>query len=107
MKKMIFIITYMLIITVSLNTIAESSVKKKHKVDVKCHVELMDGKEIIYFARIKVSEIKKLLNTLPKRRVLTSISKDKKKINKVFECVPLTEKFYSLKANRLFEKQPR
>ncbi len=81
--------------------------KNKHKVDAKCHVELTSDKEIIYFARVKEADIKKLLDTLPKRKVLTSLSKDKKQIQKVFECVLLTAKFSSLKANRLFENQAR
>lgn len=105
--KNIASIIYILFIAASFDNSAEAQVKKTYKVDVKCHVVLTSDKEIIYFARVKEADIKKLLDTLPKRKVLTSLSKDKQQILKVFECVSLTAKFSSLKANRLFKSQAR
>mgnify|MGYP006981760845 FL=1 len=105
--KNIASIIYILFIAASFDNSAEAQVKKTYKVDAKCHVVLTSDKEVIYFARVKEADIKKLLDTLPKRKVLTSLSKDKQQIQKVFECVPLTAKFSSLKANRLFKSQAR
>lgn len=107
MKNKIFIITFILTANYSLSAAAANIVEKKYKVDAKCHVELVGGQQVIYFARVKQSQVNKLVNTLVNRKIPTSIAKEKQKVYRAFECVLLDAKFNSLKANQLFDSQAR
>tara|TARA_R110000787_G_scaffold173773_2_gene286371 strand:+ start:268 stop:612 length:345 start_codon:yes stop_codon:yes gene_type:complete len=107
MNNKILFITLLLL--VSTNVIADAANKegKKYKVDAKCHVEVVGGQQVIYFAYVKEDKINKLADTLVNRKFSTPFFKEKQRVYKVFECVLLDAKFNSAKANQLFDKQPR
>jgi hypothetical protein len=107
MKNKIFIVTLILLMNASFSAAAANSVGTKHKVDAKCHVELVSGEQVIYFATVKESQVNKLVDTLTNRKITTPFAKDKQKVNRAFECVLLNAKFNAVKANQLFDKQPR
>ncbi|TWX66553.1 TapY2 family type IVa secretion system protein [Colwellia sp. C1TZA3] len=107
MKNIIFVVTLLLLINVNCNVAAANIVVKKYKVDVKCHIELVGGKPLIYFASVKESRVNKLVDTLANRKVPTPFSKDRQQVYRAFECVLLKAKFNSVKANQLFDEQPR
>lgn len=102
-----FIVTFIFIANFSLSAAAANIVEKKYKVDVKCHVELVGGQQVIYFARVKQNQVNKLVDTLVNRNIPTSIAKEQQKVYRAFECVLLDAKFNSLKANQLFDSQAR
>ncbi|MBA6391650.1 hypothetical protein H4J38_12815 [Colwellia sp. BRX10-3] len=107
MKNKIFFITLIVLINTSFNASAANKVEKKHKVDAKCHVELADGKQVIYFATVKENRINKLIDTLVNRKIPTPFTSKKQQVKRAFECVLLDAKFNSAQANQLFDKQPR
>ena len=107
MKKIIFVVTLLLSTNAIFNVVAANIVVKKYKADVKCHIELVGGKQLIYFASVKESQVNKLVDTLANRKVPTPFSKERQQVYRAFECVLLKAKFSSVKANRLFDKQPR
>jgi len=77
------------------------------KVDVKCHVALVDGKETIQFWRTKSDGLSKLTKHIVGKKVSIQNSLDKVKIYKAYECVLEGDKFTSLKAQSLDMKTPR
>jgi hypothetical protein len=107
MKNIIFVVTLLLLTHVNFNVVAANLVVKEYKVDVKCHIELVGGKPLIYFARVKESQVNKLVDTLANRKVPTPFSKERQRVYRAFECVLLKAKFNSVKANQLFDAQPR
>ncbi|MFT5635175.1 MAG: hypothetical protein ACI89T_000606 [Cognaticolwellia sp.] len=107
MKNKIVFITLIVLINTSFNAYAANKVEKKYKVDAKCHVELADGKQVIYFAMVKENRINKLVATLENRKIPTPFSAKKQQVKRAFECVLLDAKFNSVQANQLFDKQPR
>jgi hypothetical protein len=107
MKNTVFIVTLILLITTISSKVAANTVVKYHKVDAKCHVELVGGEQMIFFATVKDSQVNKLVDTLINRKVSTPFSKSKQKVYRAFECVLLEARFNSVKANQLFDKQPR
>jgi hypothetical protein len=107
MKNIMFVATLLVLTHASFNVAATNTVVKKYKVDVKCHIELLDGKQLIYFASLKESQVNKLVDTLANRKVPTPFSKERQQVYQAFECVLLKAKFNSVKANQLFDAQPR
>jgi len=107
MKNKIFFISLIVLINTSFSTTAATKAAKNYNVDAKCHVELVNGEEMIYLASIKEGKINKLVDTLPNRKIPTHLSREKQQVLRAFECVLMEEKFISSKANELFDKQPR
>jgi len=86
---------------------AHSASLKSKKVDVKCHVELVGGGETVAFWNISEKRLQGFHNKLRGKKVLTTLSSDKKTIYQAFECVPLKESFTSFKAKNIDEKTAR
>ncbi|ARD45415.1 TapY2 family type IVa secretion system protein [Colwellia sp. PAMC 21821] len=107
MKNKIFFISLIVLFNTSFSTTAATKAAKNYNVDAKCHVELVNGEEMIYFASIKESKINKLVDTLPNRKIPTHFSREKLQVKRAFECVLMDAKFISSKANEFFDKQPR
>ncbi|MFT6918448.1 MAG: hypothetical protein ACJA2G_001066 [Cognaticolwellia sp.] len=107
MKNTVFIVTSILLINTSFSAVSANTMVKYHKVDAKCHVELVGGEQMILFARVKDSQVNKLVDTLVNRKVSTPFSRSKQQVYRAFECVLLEARFNSIKANQLFDKQPR
>lgn len=105
MKKVIFIIATIFLFDFSAT--AANLLDTKQKVNVKCHIEVMGGQQAIYLARIKRQQLKQLPSTLPNRKIYTLTSKEKQQVYKVIECILIQARFSSVKANQLFEEQPR
>jgi len=76
-------------------------------VNAKCHVALVDGKEIIQFWNIKSKDLSKLAKHIAGKKVTKQKSQDKVKIYKAYECVLERDNFTSLKAQSLDKKTPR
>lgn len=100
--KMISILT---LITCSLVTNAKSTDDKK--VDVKCFVELIGGRETISFWNIPTSQVSNLVNSITGRQVSIPHSKQKGTIYKTHECVLLHDDFSGSKAKIVDEKVAR
>ena len=107
MKNTVFIITLILLTNTIFSAVAANTMVKYHKADAKCHVELVGGEQMIFFARVKDSQVNKLVDTLVNQKVPTPFSKSKQQVYRAFECVLLEARFISVKANQLFDKQPR
>ena len=103
----VYLIIILTLISINFDVAAANSLGKSNKVDTKCHVELVDDREMIYFARIKRNQVNTLVYTLPGRQISVPFAREKQRVQQAFECVLLESKFNSRKANDLFEKQPR
>lgn len=103
----VYLIILIILINTSFDVTAATSPSITYKVDVKCYVELVDDIEMIYFARVKNSQINTLVDTLVGKKIPVPFARNKHQVQQAFECVLLESKFNSRKANDLFEKQPR
>jgi len=88
-------------------TVEEKGVTSYKKVNVKCHVALVDGKETIQFWRTKSDGLAKLTKHIVGKKVSVQNSLDKVKIYKAYECVLEGGEFTSLKAQSLDMRTPR
>ena len=70
-------------------------------VELKCHVELFGGLEVIYFVKAKENGGQALVNKLVGKNVTVAGSRKKKKIYQVKECADLHDKFIGAQANKL------
>ncbi|MBL0710204.1 MAG: TapY2 family type IVa secretion system protein [Colwellia sp.] len=75
-------------------------------VEMKCHVELMGGGEVIRFTNTPYTSLKKLTEILLTQKVKLDSSDSPRAIYKVKECVPLKGKFSSSRAQQLFQNTP-
>lgn len=98
---------FIVLLSLSTNAVAANKTIKNKKVDAKCHVELTQGREVIYFATVKEGQVNNLVDIIVNRKIIPPFSKDKQQIYRAFECVLLSAKFNADKANELFDKQPR
>ncbi len=86
---------------------AEDNTKTNKTVDVKCHIELNGGRESIYFATVNENALKNLDKRLINRKIPTVYSKNKQQVNRVYECVKMTDDFSTAQARVLFAKYPK
>jgi len=106
--KRLSVISISLLTTVSFMTAAESVViKQSSKVEMKCHVELMGGHNVVHFTVIKKRKVAKLNQFLVGRKILTDLSKKKKVIYKVKECINSKDSFKSLTARQIEKNMAR
>ena len=71
---------------------------KSSKVEIKCHVELVGGVDIIHFALVQQQQLANIKQALAGQKVTTSQSKQKQAIYKVNECVGLHDSFVTAQA---------
>ncbi|MEY8215431.1 MAG: TapY2 family type IVa secretion system protein [Colwellia sp.] len=76
-------------------------------VEMKCHVELMGGGEVIRFTNMPYTSLKKLTEILLTQKVRLNSTDSPRAIYKVKECVPLKDEFRSSKAQELFQNTPQ
>ncbi|MCI2283145.1 TapY2 family type IVa secretion system protein [Colwellia sp. MSW7] len=100
-------ISILTLITCSLITNAKSTATEDKKVDVKCFVELIGGRETISFWYIPSSQVSNLVNSITGRQVSIPHSKQKETIYKAHECVLLQDDFSGSKAKIVDEKVAR
>ena len=87
------------IILLSLSLIFPSGItlaknyQKAAKIKVKCHVELVGGKDMIHFGIIKNERKAKYAQWLEGKKIATGFSKHKQQVYKVIECTKLADKF--------------
>jgi len=67
--------------------------QKTVKIKIKCHVELIGGKDIIHFGIIKTDRMSKYAQWLLGKKIATGFSKQKQQVYKVIECTKLADKF--------------
>jgi hypothetical protein len=75
------------------SVIFAKNVQASVKTKVKCHVELVGGKDIIHFGVIKTERMPKYGQWLEGKKIATGFSKQKQQVYKVIECVKLADKF--------------
>lgn len=71
-------------------------------IEMKCHVELVGGGEIISFTNVPYSNINALKRVLIGQKAKLTSESTAQNIYKVKECVPLKEKFKASRAQQLF-----
>jgi len=101
-----FIVSMFLLTTYS--QIALSANKQNSaKVAVKCHVLLVDGKQMISLWSIQQNQLKKLKDNIIGKKILPLESIQRVKIYQAYECVLEDDAFESTKARLLDSKTPR
>ncbi len=91
---------------ISAESIAKTA-NKVSKVKVKCHVELVGGKDIIHFGIIKTGRIVNYSKWLVGKKIATGFSKQKQQVYKVKECVKSQDDFVSASSKQLDENTAR
>jgi len=104
---------FSLSLTTEVQANASASKKAQEKaapivdVEMKCHVELMGGGEVIRFTNTPYRSVKKLTEILLTQKVRLNSTDSPRAIYKVKECVPLKDKFKSSRAQQLFQNTPQ
>lgn len=93
MKKLFLLVMCMSITVLSLNSLAKSKSKEEKLINTKCFVSLYGGKQTILYHIIKENKLKNLANNLTNTSTMTTLSEDKQKVYKVFECVKTSDNF--------------
>jgi len=75
------------------NVMAKQPEKKETKSELKCHVELVGGRDIIHFAKVPTKKVSSIAHVLTGTKIKTGFSKKQQTIYKVNECVGLNDKF--------------
>ncbi|WP_286266238.1 TapY2 family type IVa secretion system protein [Thalassotalea atypica] len=104
--KYFLIITLTLLSSLSLVTQAKTSTNA-NKVEVKCHLELLGGGEMIHFANIPADRFNSYVKGLTKRKVMVNDAKKKVAVYKVFECITADSDFSNSRAKTLEESTLR
>lgn len=85
------------------NAFAESESKK---IEMKCHVKLLGGNDLIYFTRVKTNKSTRLASLIQGTTI--KINKNKtEKIYKVVECKKLNSLFTAFISKQLDERTVR
>lgn len=82
-KVLIFLVVYLFV--------HSNAIANNHVADMKCHVELLGGKQTVLFSKTSKSKVK-------------SMTEKRKNVYKVIECVPLAQAF-STSASKNIDKQ--
>ncbi|WDE10716.1 TapY2 family type IVa secretion system protein [Thalassomonas haliotis] len=69
--------------------------------ELKCHVELLGGEEIIHFVNAKKNDGQNMINKLTGKSITVIGSRKKQKIYRVKECTDLHGSFKASQANQL------
>ncbi|WP_281560150.1 TapY2 family type IVa secretion system protein [Thalassomonas sp. RHCl1] len=69
--------------------------------ELKCHVELFGGEEVIHFVNAKKSDGLNMIKKLTGKRITVTGSRKKQKIYQVRECTDLHSSFKGTQANQL------
>ena len=85
-----YIVSILCALGVSLAVQADNNIGK---VEMKCHVELLGGKQTLVFTHLSQA----------KKQNIKSFIQAQKNVYKVVECVELNEKFSTVASNRLDE----
>ncbi|PCI52588.1 MAG: hypothetical protein COB45_12345 [Gammaproteobacteria bacterium] len=92
---------------VSAGTKAQAKAVLPVDIEMKCHVELMGGGELISFTNVPYKNIKELRNVLIGQKVKLTSESSAQAIYKIKECVLLQEKFKGRRAQQLFLDTPQ
>ena len=98
MKTKLGIVVICCIATLGINSLANANEKSQYKRDIKCHVELVGGRDIIHYDKAKASKLKSFKSTLAGKKVKTYAVKGEQVIYKVNECVLIDDTFNSAAA---------
>jgi hypothetical protein len=77
------------------------------KIKIKCHVELVGGKDSIHFGIIKSERKTRYAQWLEGKKIATGFSKQKQQVYKVIECTKLNDKFINPISQRVDENTAR
>ncbi|WP_019029375.1 TapY2 family type IVa secretion system protein [Colwellia piezophila] len=87
MTTFIKILLPIILFIISNDLEAKTSTKQDEKVDVKCFVELVGGREMVSFWNVSQNKASNLSNSITGHKVMLPGSKQKVKIYKVYECI--------------------
>lgn len=93
MKKSLIFVVCLFFAAVSFHTFAKSQEKEEKTIKTKCFVTLYGGAQTILYQIINESSLSNLANKLTNTSTMTTLSKEEKKVYKVFECVENSEQF--------------
>ncbi len=98
---------YLILLLGILSPLVYGANKQVIKHEVKCHVELYGGKEVIYFGLAPLTDLKNYAQAIVGKKISVPTIKGKKSIYKAFECVVMNDKFTSRQARLLDSKTPK
>ncbi len=81
--------------------------EKTEKIKIKCHVELVGGKDSLHFGIIKSERKAKYAQWLVGKKIATGFSKQKQQVYKVIECTKLADKFINPISQQVDENTAR
>lgn len=93
MKKLFILITCLYFAISSCDTLAKAGNKEEKTIKTKCFVTLYGGEQTILYQIIKEKNFNSLATKLTNSSTMTTLSKSKKKVYKVFECVKTSDNF--------------
>jgi len=74
---------------------------------IKCHVELVGGKDMIHFGVIKKDRMFKYGQWLVGKKIATGFTKQKQSVYKVIECVKLADTFTNSTSQKVDDNTAR
>jgi len=92
------IFNYRLIALLMLSIANVQAANRNSMVELKCHVDLLGGTDIIHFTLIEKQKRGTITQVLTGKKVPTALSKEQQVIYKVNECVDLNDSFSSTAA---------
>jgi hypothetical protein len=82
-------------------------VQNTAKIKIKCHVELVGGKDMIHFGVIKKDRMFKYGQWLVGKKIATGFSKQKQPVYNVIECVKLADTFTNSTSQKVDDNTAR
>lgn len=107
MNKLIAVIIFGSLLALSSGEVVAEQSSSNEKIDVKCHLNLVDGSEGIYYWHISTERFSNINKWLPNSTVSPQKTNEKFKVYKVQECVLTTTDFTNKRSNFLDEKTPK
>ncbi|WDD97961.1 TapY2 family type IVa secretion system protein [Thalassomonas actiniarum] len=93
-KKMSFLLAFAMLA-------GTAQAAKEEISELKCHVELFGGEEVIHFVNAKKNDGLNMIKKLTGKRITVTGSRKKQKIYQVRECADLHGSFKGSQANQL------
>lgn len=97
----------LILCTMACTLVSPLQAAESKKIDVKCHVEVVGGGEMIRFWKIKAEKLPGFTQEIVGARISKISGKGKTSVYRAFECVDLRDEFKSLIARNLDSKTPK
>jgi hypothetical protein len=93
MKNLYILFISTCFVALSFTTFAKNNSKEEKTIKTKCFVSLYGGEQTILYQIINENMLKNLANKLTNSSTMTTLSENRQKVYKVFECVKTTDDF--------------